>query len=42
VQIANRYAIELPIATMVDRLLRGDITPEAALTALMQRDRRSE
>jgi glycerol-3-phosphate dehydrogenase (NAD(P)+) len=42
VQIADRYAIELPIATMVDRLLRGDITPEAALTALMQRDRRSE
>jgi glycerol-3-phosphate dehydrogenase (NAD(P)+) len=42
VQIADRYAIELPIATMVDRLLRGDITPEAALTALMQRDMRSE
>jgi glycerol-3-phosphate dehydrogenase (NAD(P)+) len=42
VQIADRYAIELPIATMVDRLLRGDITPEAALAALMQRDRRSE
>lgn len=42
VQIADRYAIELPITFMVDRLLRGDITPEAALTALMQRDRRSE
>jgi glycerol-3-phosphate dehydrogenase (NAD(P)+) len=42
VQIATRYAIELPIATMVDRLLCGEITPVDALTALMQRDRRSE
>jgi glycerol-3-phosphate dehydrogenase (NAD(P)+) len=42
VQIADQYQIELPIATMVDRLLEGDIKPEAALAALMQRDRRSE
>jgi glycerol-3-phosphate dehydrogenase (NAD(P)+) len=42
VQIADRYQIELPISTMVDRLLQGSITPEAALTTLMQRDRRSE
>jgi glycerol-3-phosphate dehydrogenase (NAD(P)+) len=42
VQIADRYQIELPITAMVARLLEGDIKPEAALIALMQRDRRSE
>jgi glycerol-3-phosphate dehydrogenase (NAD(P)+) len=41
-QIARKNQIELPITTMVDRALQGQITPAEALTALMLRDNRPE
>jgi glycerol-3-phosphate dehydrogenase (NAD(P)+) len=41
-QVAAQHSIELPITAMVDRLLQGETTAAAALTALMQRDRKSE
>jgi glycerol-3-phosphate dehydrogenase (NAD(P)+) len=42
VAVAQEYQIDLPITAMVDRVLQGGITPAEALTALMQRDRKSE
>ena len=41
-QIARQNQVELPITTMVDRALQGQITPAEALTALMLRDKRPE
>jgi glycerol-3-phosphate dehydrogenase (NAD(P)+) len=41
-QIARQNQVELPITTMVDRALQGQITPAEALTALMLRDNRPE
>jgi glycerol-3-phosphate dehydrogenase (NAD(P)+) len=41
-QIALQNQVELPITTMVDRALQGQITPAEALTALMLRDNRPE
>ncbi len=41
-QIACQNRVELPITTMVDRLLQGQITPSEALTALMMRDSKAE
>ncbi len=41
-QIARQNQVELPITTMVDRTLQGQITPPEALTALMLRDNRPE
>jgi glycerol-3-phosphate dehydrogenase (NAD(P)+) len=41
-QIARQNNVELPITAMVDRLLQGQITPTAALTALMLRDNKPE
>jgi glycerol-3-phosphate dehydrogenase (NAD(P)+) len=42
VQIARQHQIYMPIAALVDRLLLGEITPDAAIIALMSRDRKSE
>jgi glycerol-3-phosphate dehydrogenase len=36
------HGVELPIATQVDALLQGRITPEAAVGALMGRRQRAE
>jgi glycerol-3-phosphate dehydrogenase (NAD(P)+) len=41
-QIARQNNVELPITTMVDRALQGQITPAEALTALMLRDNKPE
>jgi glycerol-3-phosphate dehydrogenase (NAD(P)+) len=41
-QIAQKNDVYMPITTLVDRLLRGEITPSAAVLALMSRDRKSE
>jgi glycerol-3-phosphate dehydrogenase (NAD(P)+) len=41
-QVAQQHQVELPITMMVDQLLQGQITPRAALTVLMMRDRKSE
>ena len=42
IQIANREGIPIPITRQVDQLLRGKITPEAAVKALMARDLKPE
>jgi glycerol-3-phosphate dehydrogenase (NAD(P)+) len=41
-QISRQNQVELPITTMVDRALQGQITPAEALTELMLRDNRPE
>ncbi len=42
IQIATQHDIYMPITVLVDRLLQGKITAQAAIMALMQRDRKSE
>jgi glycerol-3-phosphate dehydrogenase (NAD(P)+) len=42
IQIATQHDIYMPITVLVDRLLRGKITAQEAIMALMQRDRKSE
>lgn len=39
---ANRQGLSLPITYQVDRLLKGEITPQAAVEALMLRDTKPE
>lgn len=41
-QIADRYQIYMPITMLVDRLLRGQITAQEAIMALMLRDSKAE
>lgn len=41
-QLANEQGIAVPISHQVDRLLKGDITPQAAVEALMLRDYKPE
>jgi glycerol-3-phosphate dehydrogenase (NAD(P)+) len=40
--IARRDAISLPICDQVDRLLRGQVSARAAVTALMERQLKAE
>jgi glycerol-3-phosphate dehydrogenase (NAD(P)+) len=40
--VADRQGIELPIATQVSRLLRGQVTPQVAMEELMRRDSKAE
>jgi glycerol-3-phosphate dehydrogenase (NAD(P)+) len=42
VEIANQNQIYMPITILVDRMLKGEITAQAAIIALMSRDRKSE
>lgn len=42
VKLASQQGISMPISQQVDRLLRGEITPQAAVAALMQRDHKAE
>ncbi len=42
IQIATEHQIYMPITVLVARLLQGQITAQAAIMALMQRDRKSE
>jgi glycerol-3-phosphate dehydrogenase (NAD(P)+) len=42
IQIASRNQIYMPITVLVDRLLKGEITAQEAIIALMSRDRKSE
>jgi glycerol-3-phosphate dehydrogenase (NAD(P)+) len=42
IQIADRHQIYMPITVLVARLLKGQITAEEAIVALMSRDRKSE
>jgi glycerol-3-phosphate dehydrogenase (NAD(P)+) len=42
IKLANERAIAVPISHQVDRLLNGDITPQAAVEALMLRDYKPE
>jgi glycerol-3-phosphate dehydrogenase (NAD(P)+) len=42
VEIANHNQIYLPITVLVDRMLKGEITAQEAIIALMSRDRKSE
>jgi glycerol-3-phosphate dehydrogenase (NAD(P)+) len=42
IQIANQHQIYMPITVLVDRLLQGQITAQAAIMALMSRDRKAE
>ncbi len=41
-KLAQQQNISLPISHQVDRLLNGQVTPQAALAALMQRDAKPE
>lgn len=41
-QVAQRQGISVPISEQVDRLLNQQITPQAAMAALMQREFKSE
>ncbi|NEQ23254.1 MAG: NAD(P)H-dependent glycerol-3-phosphate dehydrogenase [Microcoleus sp. SIO2G3] len=42
IQLANRQGIPVPVSRQVYLLLNGEITPKAALEALMERDLKSE
>jgi glycerol-3-phosphate dehydrogenase (NAD(P)+) len=42
IKLANQRQIAVPISHQVDRLLNGDITPQAAVEALMLRDYKPE
>ncbi len=42
IQIAEQHQIYMPIVALVDRMLKGEITPQAAIVALMLRDRKAE
>ncbi|MBD1822716.1 NAD(P)H-dependent glycerol-3-phosphate dehydrogenase [Cyanobacteria bacterium FACHB-DQ100] len=42
VKLAQAQGISMPISTQVDRLLRGEITPQSAVGELMQRDSKPE
>ncbi len=42
VEIANQHQIYMPITILVDRMLKGEITAQAAIIELMSRDRKSE
>ena len=42
VEIANHNQIYMPITVLVDQLLKGQITAQEAIIALMSRDRKSE
>jgi glycerol-3-phosphate dehydrogenase (NAD(P)+) len=42
IQIADQNHIYMPITVLVDRLLKGEITAQEAIVALMSRDRKSE
>jgi glycerol-3-phosphate dehydrogenase (NAD(P)+) len=42
IKLAQQQGISLPISQQVDRLLNGEITPAAAVEALMQRDAKAE
>lgn len=42
VRLAKEQGISMPISTQVDRLLRGEITPQLAVNELMQRDSKPE
>ena len=41
-ELGRRHGVELPIAAMVDELIRGEITPEEGARLLMARQLRSE
>ncbi len=42
IQIAKQHQIYMPITVLVDRLLNGEITAQAAIIDLMLRDRKAE
>jgi glycerol-3-phosphate dehydrogenase (NAD(P)+) len=42
VERANRQGVSVPITYQVYRLLKGEITPQAAVEALMLRDTKPE
>lgn len=42
VRLASQQQIAMPISQQVDQLLKGNITPQAAVEALMQRDYKPE
>lgn len=41
-ELARRYGVEMPIASQVDRILRGECTPKEAIRDLMERSLRGE
>jgi glycerol-3-phosphate dehydrogenase (NAD(P)+) len=41
-ELGRRHGVELPIATMVDQVIQGKITPEEGARLLMARQLRSE
>ena len=41
-QLAKKHGVEMPISTQVARILRGEITPQAAVQALLARGPTSE
>ena len=41
-QLAKRYDVEMPITAMVDAIVKGKVSPNEAVKALMNRDRKTE
>ena len=41
-QLAKRYDVEMPITAMVDAIVKGKVSPNEAVSALMNRDRKTE
>lgn len=41
-QLAKRYDVEMPITAMVDAIVKGKVSPNEAVNALMNRDRKTE
>lgn len=42
VELARKHGIEMPISEQVDRVIRGETSPEAAVRRLLERERKSE
>jgi glycerol-3-phosphate dehydrogenase (NAD(P)+) len=42
IQLAQQENISVPISAQVDRLLKGEITPQEAVDALVRRDLKPE
>ncbi len=41
-KLANEHAVELPISSLVQRVLRAELTPIEGMTALISRDQKAE
>ena len=42
VELAEKYDVEMPICTITNNILKGDLEPEKALNLLMSRSKKDE